>query len=129
MLENERRMVEVDGEIKALKTKLKELEDEKEKLTEAILDAWLEAGVDSMRVDGATVYCHTRTFALLPQGSEAAIDVLKSGEYSDVVQETVNLNTLSALVRELNEINGTLPPEWEGVIGAGGDMSIRVRKS
>ena len=129
MLENERRMVEIDGQIKKLEANLKALKQEKARLTEIILDYWLEAGVNKMTIDGNTMYCHTRTFAVTPKGREAAIEILKQSEHADIVREDVNMQTLAALVRELNETTGSLPPEWEGVIEIGGEMSIKIRKS
>lgn len=128
-LDRERRYAELDAAIKHHEADIETLKAEKTALETILLDDWAEAGIPKAFVDEWQLYLHHTVVATTPQGTDAAVALLKaSEEYRGMVRETVNSQTLSALVREkLND--GGLPPEWEEVIGSFSRTQIRVKKA
>jgi hypothetical protein len=123
-----KRIIELTDQIKDAAEHVKALEDERAVLEAQLIDRWAEDGIQSMRLDGRCVHMHVSTYANLPQGMEAAIDVLRQSDFADLVKPTVNRQSLGALVRELHQ-DGNLPPSFEGVIEVGHRPAIRVRKA
>lgn len=114
--------------IKDLEELTQKLKAERDAKADEIMEKWMETGDTMARCDGRTIYLHTRTYALMPRGKEAAIELLQASDDANIVQPNINANTLAALIREKEE-DGQLPPEWDGIIEAGHKYSIRVRKS
>ncbi|MBP8953567.1 MAG: hypothetical protein KBI47_14330 [Armatimonadetes bacterium] len=125
MMDKVRRFMELKDKISALEADLDELNKERGALEEQIIDEWLDAGCNSVELDGRKTYLRVDTYASTPQGMDAVAALLTGGPYADIVKPSVNKQTLSALVRELDE----LPPEWEGVIEVGKRSSLRVVKA
>ena len=117
--------MELKDKISALEADLDELNKERGALEEQIIDEWLDAGCNSVELDGRKTYLRVDTYASTPQGMDAVAALLTGGPYADIVKPSVNKQTLSALVRELDE----LPAEWEGVIEVGKRSSLRVVKA
>lgn len=105
------------------------MKEQRDASEQALLNEWAVEGLDSVKLDGRTLFIRCDTYASFPQGKESAVQLLKSGDHADVVQETVNSNTASALVRELVAEGGALPAAWAGVIEAGERYSVGVRKA
>ena len=123
-----KRIIELTDAISEANDTIKALEDERAALEAQLIDKWAEDGIQSMHLDGRCVYLHVATYASLPQGMEAAIDVLRQSDFADLVKPTVNRQSLGALVRELHQ-DGNLPAAFEGVIEPGFRPAIRVRKA
>ncbi len=123
-----KRFLELKAEIDALEAQAKSLKEEKDALEEILVAHFTENGVQSVRMDGKLVYLHIATFAMTPQGTDAAIEVLKATDYRDLVKPTVNSSALSALVRELKE-QDAIPESFMGVIEPGERTSLRIKKA
>ena len=87
-----------ESEAKAIKEAAALLEIE-------LVEAFTEAGTQSVNLDGKTIYLHRSTFAQRKAGfdSEDIKVALRACGAAELVTETVNANTLSAWVRELVE--------------------------
>ena len=123
-----KRIIELTDQIKEAAEHVKALEDERAVLEARLIDKWADEGVQSVNVEGRCVHMHVSTYANLPQGMEAAIDVLRQSDFADLVKPTVNRQSLGALVRELHQ-NDNLPQSFQGVIEVGHRPAIRVRKA
>ena len=124
----EREYLDVVKQLRALDKQTDELKARKTALEAELLEKWSAEGVDGMKLDGHALYIRDSAYASMPQGKDAAVALLQQTEHRDLVQLTVNSNSLSALVRELVATEG-LPPDWGGVIEAGHRIDVGVRKS
>ena len=106
----------------------KEAKEEADKIEAVLLERWIKDGCNRIQVDGTLLYMQDTTFVVMPEGKDSAVALLQGSQYADMVQATVNTNTLSALVRELEEGEG-LPDDWKGVIEAGRRTNVRTRKA
>lgn len=112
-----------DAEAKAIK-------EEADKLEAELVEAFSEAGVQNLNVDGKTVYLHRSVYARRCDGITAD-DVkaaLRAAGAGDLVTETVNANTLSAYVREFTEDDDApgLPAPLQGVLEPGERFGMRI---
>lgn len=112
-----------DAELKGYKELADELEAE-------LIDAFAEAGVQNINVDGKTVYLHRSVYARRCEGvdAEAVKAALRAAGAEDLVTETVNANTLSAYVRELTEDDDApgLPEPLVGIVEPGERFGVRI---
>jgi hypothetical protein len=122
-----RRYNELRAQEKIASTEAKAIKDEAD-----LLEMFSEAGLQNVNVDGKTVYLHRSTFAQRKEGVTAE-DVkagLRAAGAGELVTETVNANTLSAYVRELEEDGGPgLPPELVDILLLGERYAVRIRAS
>lgn len=114
---------EADSERAAVK-------EEADKLEQQIVDMYSDAGVPSLSIDGKTVYLHRSTYAQRLPGltSEDVMAALRASGHGDIVKDTVNGQTLNALVRELcdgDEPKG-LPEPLAEVLEMGERFAIRI---
>lgn len=112
-----------DSERKAMK-------EEADKLEQQIVDMYADAGVPSLSLDGKTVYLHRSTYAQRLPGltSEDVMEALRKSGHGDIVKDSVNGQTLNALVRELcdgDEPKG-LPEPLAEVLEMGERFAIRI---
>jgi hypothetical protein len=112
-----------DAEAKAIK-------EEADKLEAELVEAFGEAGVQNLNVDGKTVYLHRSVYARRCEGIglEDVKAALRAAGAGDLVTETVNANTLSAYVRELTEDDDApgLPEPLVGVLEPGERFGMRI---
>ena len=91
-------------DLHARKTKLEaELASVKEKLAELepfVLEQFEKAGIQNMKVGDWKPYVHSQIWASVDKSNPRAMEILKANGLADLVQETVNGQTLSAYVRE-----------------------------
>ncbi len=137
----------LNDEEAALKLRLKEIAQEKKLLGEALLDEMADNGMAKMTLkvgvdeDGLpvrkTLYIQRQLWAGHQGDKQALMESLKLAGYEDLVAETVNTNTLSALVRELDpdnnrspeDIINMLPPELHSTIKVTEKIELRSRKA
>jgi hypothetical protein len=115
--------------VRDLEGKLREAKELRDKSEQELLDDWADEGLDGMKLDGRTLFVSCTPYATFPQGKDAAVELLKASDHAGIVQETVNSNTASALVRELTAEGGDLPDGWAGIIERGERYSIGIRKA
>ena len=97
-----------------LRGQLETVEKARKLLEQQVIDAYAEAGVQKLTVDGATVYLRRDVYPSYPQGKDAAVAILQANpETAPLVQQTFNHQQLCALLRERE---GNYPPEWAGVL-------------
>lgn len=125
------RLKAAKDEKKDLDAKSKELGTEIEALDKQLSDAMMETELDKFSRNGSTFYLSSRLFASPQAGrKEAMISALKEEGFGDIVQETVNANTLSSFVKEQMSQNNDEVPEWlSAVISTYEKISVGIRKS
>jgi hypothetical protein len=128
-----RRYVALTVEKRALQEREHEIGRELESLNTLVIDGLLDAGIESQRitVDGASysVFPATRVFARPRDGDmQALCDAIKQhgGMLRAAVHEAINLNTLSAWVRERRREEG-VPDEIAAVLEVTDSPTIDVR--
>lgn len=134
------RFVEIEKEIRDLKARLDTLTNERSELEEVLLRQFEESGVNSMRINGMTVYPMRQLWAGARDGDyERACQALRDAGLSDYVHERFNVQSLSAYVREQaktllgpeagpDEIIGVLPEPLRDAISVTEKFSLRTRK-
>ncbi len=92
MIERKR---ELEQELKRLNVEIAETE-------KLALDQFTDAGVDSIKINGSTLYLHRQLWVGVAEGftKEQASKQLKEVGLGDYVQESFNINSLSAYYRE-----------------------------
>jgi hypothetical protein len=139
--------VRVDGEIKALKARISELNKEKDRLTDLVLSAMVDAGAPSVEIltdEGrAKVYPTMRLYAgrdVEAASVDSLAEKLTEAGLGWLVKPAVNANTLSAWVREFAEENGlkesggraireALPGDLGKVVKVSTTPQLAVRRS
>jgi hypothetical protein len=95
-----------------------------------LIEAFADAGLQNVNIDGRTVYLHRSVFAMRRPGvtAEDVIEALRADGAGDLVRDTVNANTLSAWVRELCEDDDApgLPEHAAAVLEPGEKFSVRI---
>ena len=110
-----------------LRGQLETVEKARKLLEQQVIDAYAEAGVQKLTVDGATVYLRRDVYPSYPQGKEAAVALLAADPaHQDIVQQTINHQTVCALLREQD---GNYPAEWQGIIEVADVYRVGLRKS
>lgn len=137
----------LEDEERALKARLKEIGEQRRQLEEHLLDDMADNGLAKLTVrvgfdDGGqpvmkTLYMRRQLWAGHQGDKQALMEALKHAGYQDLVGETVNTNTLSALIRELDPDNNrspediikALPPELHTTIKVTEKVELRSRKA
>lgn len=108
-----------------LKKVNRQIEEKQAELIELMID--LE--VPSFKRGGHNFYINSRIFASVKAGKKKKlIEWLKKSPYSVMVKEDINSQTLSALIRELDE-NGELPEEITNYVNIFEKQNINIRKA
>lgn len=111
---------------RALEAEVREINRQIETVKEAALEELAESGLTSAPFDDMTVYASHEIRAKVTD-REAACAALREAGFGDLVQTTVNLNTLSALLREMHREGDPLPEEFAGVIEKVEYYDLRAR--
>lgn len=128
-----RRYLELRGEQAIAEAEGKAIKDEANLLEGELVEAFSEAQMQNVNLDGKTVYLHRSTFAQRKAGVET--EDLKAGLRAagadDLITETVNAQTLSAYVRELTEDDDApgLPEPLVDLLELGERYAIRIKAS
>lgn len=125
-----RRYRELTDAQAASEAEAKAIKQEADILEAELIEAFTEAGLQNISLDGKTVFLHRSTFAQRKEGITAD-DVkaaLRAAGAADLIGETVNANTLSAYVREFvdDDDNLALPEPLVDVLDLGERFSIRI---
>lgn len=117
----------LEDERRRLEAELKEVVSQQEQLREGLLEAWMQDGVTSVRVNGRTVWLQRQAYAQIVDGDyERAAAALKAAGLESLLRP--NLSTLSAYIRE-REANGeSLPPSFAGAVQVFERFNLRARK-
>jgi prefoldin subunit 5 len=112
----------IEGQIKELKARMQPVEKQ-------LLETFAEAGVNNISIHGKLLYIHRQIWARPREGNyERACEVLKEIGLEQFVKETVNINTISAYVREQDELGGELPKRFDEAFKVDEDYQVRARK-
>lgn len=133
--------VALSDEKAALDARLKVVKDELAALSDLLATQFALAGVPRMTVNGRTVYLHRQVWASVqPEDGDldAAFKVLERYDMGWMVKPTVNSQTLSARIREMEkEFEGldfqdfldSLPPDLRDALRITEKFEVRSRKS
>ena len=127
--------VELNSEIKKKTKELKDLQKDKEKLQDVVLEQLAQLGVTSIKTDsGHTVHIHRRLWAKPRQGVDgepdfkAASEALVNAGFPEFVHTRFNVISVSSLISEL-EKNEKIPPILRENLTIAEVISASVRKS
>jgi hypothetical protein len=98
-------------------------------LQQAVVDAFLAEGVQSVKTsDGVTISLHRRWWPKLREGAtrDDVVAVL-SKQWPDLVRPNYNGNSFNALVAECMKTDGALPEELARVVEATETIEARPR--
>lgn len=118
---------------KALEKQVSDVTAEIEKLDRQLSDAMAEAECPNFSHSGSTFYLNTRLFASPKAGmKDAMIAALKAHGYGDIVNETVNANTLASFCKEQIAASGEAEqiPQWlSDVVSTFDKVTVGIRKA
>lgn len=114
---------ELEAELRAIQDQLNEMEP-------ALVEGFVEAGVQHLRVDGQTIYLQQEIWASPTDGDyDALCDALVRAGLGDMVVRRVHHQTLTAWVRELRKADEEIPEEVRPYLKVSETYRIRVRKA
>lgn len=109
---------------------LKEANKNLDKASAELADAMINEELASFKTDEATFSLVVKDYYRPDaERKEDLYAALRAGGLGDIVKETVNANTLSAVMRELAEETGELPAEYEGLVQCYSKTTISRRKA
>ena len=121
-----RKFKELREQKTALNSELREVNEQLDQYTNAITEMFATDGIDSIKVDGKTIYKRNQIWAKIEDGKkEQAMEILEKLGFDDMI--SLSWQRLSAFVREHIENDAPLPPEFEGVIGHTDKISLGLR--
>ncbi len=110
-----------------LKDELSSVEAELSDIEQQLIQRMGEEETSSFVRSGFKYYMSTRVFAS-PTEKDTLYRWLKENGYGDLVQETVNSNTLSSWVKEFINENGELPDDLKSLVNVFEKVQINIRK-
>lgn len=133
-----RELISVSDQRKLAEGQVDDLEKREEELSEKLVEQFAANGVEKLTVDGRTLYTHTQTGASFKErsadeggGRYAVGDLVpvfrKLGMGHHIKPETVNWQTISAILREYREAEEPVPAELARMVELKGSPQIRVR--
>jgi len=124
-LDPAKRIAEIDNQTKALKRDLEKLAEERAELEQEVLTAFVDTGIDSIRVTPQTdgdvpgrkvlVHLTRKVVGRHLQGPEATAQAVIAAGHGDIVKHQVHPQSLNSLIKELMSLGG-LPEEFDGVV-------------
>jgi len=104
---------ELRNQKQELEAATKTVTAELEEVEKQVIDNFVTAEVDSVKRNGKTYSLRNETFAsAIAEEKDKLFNALRSNEAGELIQETVNANSLRAFVKELRENNNGEIPEW-----------------
>ncbi|MBS4024144.1 MAG: hypothetical protein KGZ96_00550 [Clostridia bacterium] len=117
------RKKDLDGEVKVNNSEL-------EKVSEDLSQAMLEEEMANFVRSGQMFYLTTKIFASADKTRKQELfSWLKANDFGDMVQETVNANTLAAFVREILDEQDKLPEKLEQLVNVHEKTLVGMRKA
>lgn len=122
------------GEIRDLDLKLKALKAKRGKLEEPVLSYFERQGIQSTSVEGFTVHVIRKLWAGREEGVEndPAIDALTEAGLGHFAERKIQMQTLSAYCRELDENDSSLleqHPKLKGLLKVNEVYSLGATRS
>lgn len=132
-----RELAMVTDQLKAREGEVAELKARKRQLSDELLGTFELNGLDQMRVDGRLAYVHTPTYAVYldkpaDKGggrytAQDAVAVLREiGRGAQVTPETVNHQTMGAILREYRDQERPLPEALAKIVKLDEKPEVRV---
>ena len=119
--------VELTAERRKLEGKVRQLATELAAREEKLVEEFAQAGIQNIKTaTGQTVSLRREIFAKLTGDQKKAYTALRRAGLGDFVKETVNAQTLSAYVRELEEV---LPKGLQPYINVTEVYRMRMRSN
>lgn len=132
-LSGPQRLIEIDEELERLDGRSADLKKEREELEARLLEQFGQQGVSKVSLNDKTVYMHRQTWAGVVDGRKEDLHAaLRDVGAGDLVKESVNMNSLSALVREYPKDEAgapVLPAPLVGLVRVTERYSLRIRRA
>jgi hypothetical protein len=114
-----------------LQDRLNQVTKELGEMQEPMLDFFGDAGMQSVSVDGITLYIHEQIWANTAEGStkELACEALVANGFGEFVSPGFNTSTLSAKAREMERNGESFPEAVLAHIKVAPKVEIRARRS
>lgn len=137
MKEQVRRFIALTRAKREAEAQMKTIDQELGPLSQQLIDAFAATGTHSEQVDGMTVYVTYTTWARARDGDQARLcAALQESGYADLVQPRANIQTVSALVRELRaeamlteaDVETILPQAVMDALVITTDAQLKARK-
>ena len=126
--DNVRKLLQLDDERKDLEARIKEISEKRKGIESQVLDAFAEAGVDKVRVDGRTVSLRRELWASPLDGDkDRACEYLETSGLGVYVNKTFNTLSISAWVRERDR-DGDLPDDFKDYFKVSETFKVDTRK-
>jgi hypothetical protein len=133
-----RELAMVTDQLKAREGEVAELKTRKRQLSEELLGTFELHGVDQLKVDGRLAYVHSPSYPVYldkpaDQGggrytAQDAVDVLREiGRGAQVQPETVNHQTMGAILREYRDAKTAIPEALAKIVKLEEKPEVRVR--
>lgn len=133
-----RELALVTDMLKAREGEVKDLKERKRRLSDQLLGTFELHGVDQLKVDGRLAYVHSPSFPVYldkpaDQGggrytAKDAVAVLREiGRGAQVQPETVNHQTMGAILREYRDSKTALPEPLAKIVKLEETPEVRVR--
>lgn len=130
-----RKWVKLDKLKKRLEAKLEETKEIMSKLQDPLINAMIEAGIASIKIDQRNVGITSRIWAKIlieietDEDREKVIQAIKNAGLKNLVKEGYNYLSLSSYISELIKSGEPLPKEFDGIIGSRKEHKLKARKS
>jgi hypothetical protein len=123
---------------KTLEAELRQTEQEIRQMEDEIVEMMVDAGVQSINIDGATIYLHTQLWARPEREDEEsdrasdadyerACEALREAGLAELVKPRFNIHSLSAVVRGMDKNGEPIPEQFEGAIKVSRVVKPNVR--
>lgn len=121
-----RRFADLTKEKRELEARVRGISKELADIKEKALEEMAESGLTSAPFEDMIVYASHEVRAKVADRDAACLALQRAG-FEDLIQTTVNLNTLHALIREMHKEGEELPEEFAGVIEKVEFYDLRAR--
>lgn len=129
-----RELARVQDAIKAREGEVADLKAREKQLSDLLLPQFQRSGSRTTEVDGRSVYIHAATYAnyleKAPGEKYTAADAVAAlraiGRAHQIQPETVNYQTLGAILREYRDRDEDLPAVLAGIVELGEKPTVRV---
>lgn len=125
-----RRRVELQREKQQIKDREKAINADIASLDEHVIKHLTESGIDSIKIDGTTLYTRNEIRAsTINKNYEGACKALREAGMDELIDERFNANSLSAAVRTMIDEGQEIPASFEGVIKVSENVVVGLRSS